>query len=389
MPFTGDTFNNVTGATTAAPGDVVQSAVWNAIHSDYATALTMIMSQMTTMISNRNILYMNGGMEVWQRGAGASASIAVAASTTAYTADRWYIITGVNQASVVAAVTTIINGSRISGKITRNAAQTGTGLMTFGYPLEVEEVVKLRGRKVTATITVQAGAGWSPASGTLNVIFAVGTGGAAKRGAGFPSETVLINSANNLTPGGAVTTIQVSSTVVVPTNTTGGEFQLTWTPVGTAGAADEITIDDVQVEAQLSDDIWTPCTYDRLSFPEMLQACQRHYNKTFNYSRAPAQNIGLLEGDIEITVPAIGTFSIYWQFPSRMRTPLAAASITTYSPAAASANWWVANAASTGPTASINAIGAYSSDLGTFIQGTTVTAANNTYAIHITASAGI
>ena len=44
-------------------------------------------------LSFRNVLRANGGLEVWQRGAGASASIAAAASTTAYAADRWYIKT--------------------------------------------------------------------------------------------------------------------------------------------------------------------------------------------------------------------------------------------------------------------------------------------------------
>ena len=41
----------------------------------------------------------NGGMEVWQRSAGDSpSSIAITASTTAYLCDRFYLITGANQA---------------------------------------------------------------------------------------------------------------------------------------------------------------------------------------------------------------------------------------------------------------------------------------------------
>ena len=70
MPFSGVVFANVSGAETAAPGQIVQSTVWNNIHTDYGTALTQLMSQMTTLVSNRNILEANGSADVWQRGAG-------------------------------------------------------------------------------------------------------------------------------------------------------------------------------------------------------------------------------------------------------------------------------------------------------------------------------
>ena len=117
MPFSNFTFTNVSGATTAAPGQTVQSAVWNNIHTDYATALTMLMSQLGTTPTNKNVCWMNGGFEVWQHGAGSASSIALAASTTLYTADRWYYTTGVNQASVVAAVTGLTDQSQLGGRV--------------------------------------------------------------------------------------------------------------------------------------------------------------------------------------------------------------------------------------------------------------------------------
>src|SRR5258706_9764201 len=110
----------------------------------------------------RNILMDSGSVEVWQRGAGATASIAVSASTTAYTADRWYVITGVNQASVIAAVTGLTNASNLAAKITRNNAQTGVTAYTFGLPLDTHGVVRMRGSKVAIRAVFQAGANWSP-----------------------------------------------------------------------------------------------------------------------------------------------------------------------------------------------------------------------------------
>lgn len=43
MPFNPDgSFTDVAGATTAAPGDVIHSATWNAINTDYQTAFTAV-----------------------------------------------------------------------------------------------------------------------------------------------------------------------------------------------------------------------------------------------------------------------------------------------------------------------------------------------------------
>ena len=147
MPFSGVVFANVSGAETAAPGQIVQSTVWNNIHTDYGTALTQLMSQVTTLISNRNLLEANGSADVWQRGAGNTASIAVAASTTAYTTDRWYIVTGANQASVIAATTPLSDESFLSANILRNAGQTGTTALTFGYPFGARELARILGNK--------------------------------------------------------------------------------------------------------------------------------------------------------------------------------------------------------------------------------------------------
>jgi hypothetical protein len=45
MPFSGNTYTPPAGAESAAPGQVVQSAVWDAIFTDLASALTQVMNQ--------------------------------------------------------------------------------------------------------------------------------------------------------------------------------------------------------------------------------------------------------------------------------------------------------------------------------------------------------
>lgn len=385
MPFSGSTFTGVSGSTNAAPGQTVQSAVWNNINTDYATALTMLMSQLVSKITNRNALWMNGGLEVWQRGAGSSASIAVAASTTDYTADRWYLDTDANQASVVSAQAGLNTPSQLCARIRRNAAQTGTGAMYFAYPLDTDEIYRLRGNKVSFTAAVQAGADWSPASGTLTVNLYTGTGAVGKRGgSAYTGETTVLTIATNLTAGGAVTTITGSSSVVVPATTTQAELQFTWTPTGTAGAADDFSVDDVQLASQLSASTWTPENYDRLSFSEMLAGCKRHFQKTFPYGTAPAQAVNASTNTLAVFGLASSVIWVNWELPVELR---ATGTLTTYSPYTGStANWYDFTA-----SASVSVVTSVSLN-GTknvIIYGASAPTTNDLIMIHATTDAGI
>lgn len=385
MPYSGGTFTNVSGATTAAPGQIVQSSVWNNIHTDYATALTEVMSQLISEITNRNALWMNGGLEVWQRGAGSAASIAVAAATNPYTADRWYLNTSANQASVVSAQAGLTNGSQLCARVQRNNAQTGTAIMTFGYPLDTDELHRLHGEKISFTATVSAGALWSPTSGTLSVGFYTGTGAPAKRGGGFTSETTVLTISTNLTPGGAAVTITGSSSVVVPTTATQGELQFTWTPVGTAGASDYFNVDDVQIESQLSASTWTPQDFDRIPFPQMLQGCKRHYQKTFAYGTAPAAGVNTLVNSLGANAIATQRLFVNWLYPVEIRD---IGGVTTYIPYTGTSGNWYDFIASVSVAASIdaNAIGTKGVVIYSTTSGSTT---NNRCYIHAEVSAGI
>jgi hypothetical protein len=137
----------------------------------------------------RNLI-VNGAFAVWQRGAGGAASIAQAASLTAYNADRWFLITNATQASVISQQAGLITGSRWSARILRNSGQTGTGVMRFEYPLTVDECITLRGQFLSLQFWASSGANWSPTSGTVNVNAYFGTGTEGKRGAGsYTGET--------------------------------------------------------------------------------------------------------------------------------------------------------------------------------------------------------
>ncbi len=330
----------------------------------------------------RNIL-LNGSFDVWQRGAGDSSSFAVAASTTAYTADRWYITTGANEAFTVAAQAALHNRSRKACRVQRNSGQTGTAAVTLGYPLTTDECIQLRGETLALQFLASTGANWSPTSGTLTYNVYFGTGTQGKRGAGFTGETNPISGTVNLAvSSGTITTTRNSTTTTVATNVTQGEVQFTFSPTGTAGANDFVDLDDVQLEFGIVN-----TQYERLPFNHVLMEMKRHYQKTFPYATAPAQNGGVAGALVDIVdfALATGIDCYYWRFASPM---IAAPTITTYNPSAANANWRdVANSADF--TATVDPDAAKSAD-GFAIEVTdATTATNRRLYIHAQADSGL
>ena len=380
MPFTSGVFANVSGATSASTGQIVQSSVWNAIHADYSAALNEVANQLMSTTTYKNVLWMNGGLEVWQR----NTSVSIAASTTAYTSDRWYLDTDANQASVVSRQTGLTNKSSYCARIQRTAAETGVGEVVFGYPLDTDELIRLRGSLCAISITLRAGANWSPASGAITVGFRTGTGAVGKRGTGpFTNETDVIEQAANITT--TATVYNYTSAAIVPTNITQAELSLTWTPVGTAGASDYFEIDDVQlisVAASAAAD-YIPDDFEVLPLNIMIDGCKRHYYKSFAYDSVVGYDTIDIPNSIKAWAQAAEIVGIFSIFPVSLRT---APDTTRYPIASVSASGFIginvsASYGGLNTTAGVNGILVYSS--------VSVSTANAAYAIHIVASAGI
>lgn len=330
----------------------------------------------------RNILAANGGLAIWQRGAGGAASIAQAASLTAYGPDRWFLVTGATQASVISQQAGLVTGSRWSARILRNSGQTGTTVMRFEYPLTVDECYNLRGQKITLQFYASSGANWSPTSGTVTVNCFFGTGTEGKRAAvAYTGETNPLTTTVNVTAGAAAAQTTFTGASAVATNVTQGCLQFSWTPVGTAGAADNLNLDSVQLEIGT-----TATTFETLPFGVMLRECQRHYAKTFPYATAPAQNTGLggAAGGAGTTAPNTPLAdTISWKFPVEMR---ATPTLTTYNPAAANTSMReVGNAvdAGTTPSGTAGTSGVY------YTSTSSASAAGGGTALHIQADAGL
>jgi hypothetical protein len=197
------------------------------------------------------------------------------------------LLTGANQASTVTQVAGLTNGSRFAAKVQRNSGQTGTTSEFFSFPLDTDELNKLKGNAVVLSFTVKAGANWSPTSGALFYFLASGTGGSpAKRGSvAYTGETLPINSSVNLTPGGAAVRVVSTISSAVATNINQAEMGFSWSPTGTAGADDSFTIDDVQVEVVPAGIAAVNPLFERSDFIWDLQRCQR-FLPVFNSTSA-------------------------------------------------------------------------------------------------------
>jgi hypothetical protein len=302
------------GAGTGDPQDLTQAQLAGVV----ATAAPL---------SYRNILGRNGGFEVWQRSAGGSANFGMAASAQQYVSDGWWCLAGAQ--TTVLQSGPLVYGSRWSIYIARNAGQTGVSPYYLEFPLDTDEIVPMRNSIVTLSLTMYAGANWSPASGYASVQLLTGTGAPARILAGaYAGQTLVIPGVSALVPGGAATRYSFTSAAVVPTNATQATVLITWTPVGTAGAADSINIDDVQLEIGT---VATP--FERRPFESELLACRRHYWKTFSYNTAPIQNSGGGGMFRAGQIVAASTFSEYGpaSFPVPMR---AVPTVTVYNPLA-------------------------------------------------------
>lgn len=381
MPFTSGVFANVLGASTAVAGDVIQSAVWDNIHIDYSTALNMIMNQMINTPTDRNIAWMNGGFEIWQRGTGSTSSISVSASTNVYTADRWYINTGANQACTVSAQVGLVGGSNLCARVQRNSGQTGTGIITFGYPLDTDEILRMQGKFVTLSFKVRAGANWSPASGNLGVNLRCGTGALTKYTNGYTNDTAPIQTSINLTTN--VASFQATSTVVVPAATTQAEIVIAFTPVGTAGANDYFEIDDVQLEVAYSAAYtFTPTSYDRIAFSRMLEGCKRFYQKTMQYSVAPAAGSGVTASPLTFLSQAAAINGAFWVLCPELRINN---TLTAFGAFTATSSAWVSTSNSATYAATVQTSG----PRGFFVQAAAAASAGNVYVLHAAVDAGI
>ena len=294
----------------------------------------------------------NGAFQVWQRGAGATASFNVPASTTQYVADRWQIMTNANQACTVSLQAGATPNSN-SIRVQRNSGQTGVGVIRLCQSLTIDMCQLINDYNLCFSFSGISGANYSATSSNLGYAVYTGTGATNKSGinGAFTGSSAVISGNLVLTTSNWPAALPAS--VTVGATVTQAAVELQFTPVGTAGAND-------YYQAQYISLISTNIQY-QASFPDFnqeLTRCQRFYQKSFPYNTVPAQNSGTYVGAIAYTAQ-IGSTVAGWSNNVTLAVPMLTATAPTfYDPSGADAKWYNISGSAVSGTATATYSGA-------------------------------
>jgi hypothetical protein len=213
----------------------------------------------------------NSGFQVAQRGT----SIAVAASSSPYTLDRWRVAVDANQASTVSQQptgdTTNLPNIQNCLRYQRNAGQTGTSRIYLMQYNETVNCIPFAGKQVTFSYYARRGANYSSTSNLLSLQIITGTGVDQNLwNVGYTGQTTLSTSTATLT----TTWQRFTVTVTIPSNVKEFGYWFFYDPTGTAGAADLFEITGVQLEVGNQASPYTPAGS---SYQAELAMCQRYF----------------------------------------------------------------------------------------------------------------
>ena len=199
----------------------------------------------------------------WQRGT----SFTGITNTATYTADRFFAVGGASSSiSVSQQAVTAIPGFSQALQFGRASANTNTAAISLGQVLETGDCIRLQGQTVTLSFWAMAGANFSGTA--LNVALHYGTG-TNQSAANLIAGSWTTQSYPALTPGQSNGTAGVAGvygtgtpasqpltvgwarytfTGTLPNTATQVAAVLSYTPVGTAGAADYVQFMGLQLE---------------------------------------------------------------------------------------------------------------------------------------------
>jgi hypothetical protein len=262
-------------------------------------------------------------MQVWQRGT----SIALSAST-AYTADRWQGRTGSGAQTISRQVTndtTNLPFIQYCARVGRNSGNTGTGIILFEQSMETINTIPFVGKTVTLSLYARKGANFSATSDLMYAAVVTGTG-TDQNVSGYTGGANTILGSATLT----TTWQRFTFTGTIPTTVTEMGVQLSYTPTGTAGAADYLEVTGVQIDIG---SVALPFRTYAGTIQGELAACQRYFEIVQNdtvsgvfYSTTAAYCIAKFNvpkrGTVTMTYPTTLTNGLY-EVGTAFRTPTA------------------------------------------------------------------
>jgi hypothetical protein len=162
------------------------------------------------------------------------------------------------------------DGFEYYAKIKRTVSSTNVTVVSARQQIESHDLIPLQGKEVTLSWVAKAGANFSAASSAMLIHVYYGTTAdqASVNPGGWAGFAYTLQTTQVIT----TSFVKYSTTFTVNANAKEMQIQLGFTPVGTAGAADEMYISNVQLE---EGGIATDFEY--LPYEQSLALCQRYY----------------------------------------------------------------------------------------------------------------
>jgi hypothetical protein len=260
---------------------------------------------------------LNSAMQVWQRGTSFTIS-----GLTNYTADRWQAYTGAAGMTVTRQTTsdtTNLPNIQYCLRAARDSGNSGTAARSVFQSFESVNSIPFAGKTVTVSFYARKGANFTPTTFLFQLIS--GTGTDQNIILGYTGQTDVISQSTTPT----TTWARYSYTGTVPTNCTELAPYFSWSPTGTAGAADFLELTGVQIDVG---SVALPYRTNSGTIQGELAACQRYYQKSYDQSVTPGTSgsVGPLAPNATAAVATSNQFHST-VFPVTMRT---APTVTIY-----------------------------------------------------------
>lgn len=279
----------------------------------------------------------NPNGQIWQRQNTGAAAI----TDGTYAFDRWYGLT--QTAGVTASQQTAVeNGTPYMMRL----SQANVTAQRFGIAQFIESVnaTSLRGQSVILSARVRMSASttlryavieWTgTADSVTRDVVNDWTSGTFTAGNFFKSTTTTITATGSTAlTANTLATVTLAATIGSSANNIAVFF---WTD---STQAQNVTLDIGKVQLEIGA---TATPLASRPFATELYLCRRHYQKSFSYATAPAQNAGIT-GSLVNVAPSTAAGSISFRVylsPAMMAVP----TLTTYNTNAANADWWDTNA---------------------------------------------
>lgn len=213
----------------------------------------------------------NGDLAVWQIGTTQNLTTSFAYGS----ADMFAAACGTASQATLSQTTSTVSGLPYAMKLQRTNGVSTTGVQYVNQVMETATITPLQGQTIAFSYWAKAGANFSEASSALTVLLESGTGVDATTltatFGGWTGAATLFSGTDTLTTSWQ----RFTHIVTLGATVTQVGFMFSYTPVGTAGADDSVSITGIQFEPIVTGST-VATSYELLPYETQLRRCQRY-----------------------------------------------------------------------------------------------------------------